>query len=69
MGILIFFNVRKKSDSAISILFRILMNYFQILSTSMSFNFSYPNWALDATEPLKTVGQSSEMVVSFDCFL
>lgn len=35
----------------------------------MSFNISYPKFIIDTFNPFKDVGQSSEMLVSFDCFL
>lgn len=35
----------------------------------MSFNVSYPTFIIQTFNPLRDVGQSSEMIVSFDCFL
>ena len=69
IGGLIYFNLRKRVDSNDSILFRILMNYLHVLTSTMSFSLNYPDWMLDLFEPLRTVGESQEMVISFDCFL
>ena len=56
VAVLIFFNFRKKRESDDSILFRILMNYFHVITSTLTFSLSYPDWVLEAFEPLNTVG-------------
>ena len=49
---------------------KILSNYFQILSTCLSFSFKWPEFLQRIFTPINFIGQgSSEMVVSFDCML
>ncbi|CAI2373860.1 unnamed protein product [Moneuplotes crassus] len=67
--VLIIVNVRKTSESEISILLRILTNYVQIISLSLSFSTKYPSSLSDILVPAETVGSSSEAFLSFDCFV
>lgn len=69
IGILIFFNLRKKKESDFSIMGRIMTNYTQVVATAMNFHFTFPAELLEIFTPLNQFGQSSQMVVSFDCFL
>ncbi|CAI2375458.1 unnamed protein product [Moneuplotes crassus] len=67
--IIIFVNVRKTSESQISILLRILTNYAQIITTTISFSSNHPDLLTDALVPVKSVGDSSTAFMSFDCFI
>jgi len=54
----------------LSILTKILSNYFQILSTSLAFSFKWPDFMSKIFEPINFIGKgSTEMAVSFDCLL
>ena len=64
--LIIVINVRKKKESEISILLRILTNYLQLLTTSLSFDVNYPNGLLEVFYPVDRVGSSSDTFLSFD---
>ena len=66
---LITLNIRKKKDSLVSILTRILTNYLQLVTTSLSFELRFPNGLVSALEPLNTIGNSNQSFLSFDCFV
>ena len=67
--ILIVINIHKSKESEMSILIRIMTNYLQLLTTSMSFNVDYPSALLNALSPVSQVGSSSESFLSFDWFI
>ena len=67
--ILIWVNIRKKGKSNTSTLFRIMTNYSQIVSASLSMNFTLPSTVSDAFSPLKQTTDSTETFLSIDCFL
>jgi predicted outer membrane repeat protein len=69
MMALIVINIRKTKDSKISIMMRIMTNYLQILSTSMSFSVSYPKTLTDLFVPVSRIGATSDTFLSFDCFI
>lgn len=70
IGIMIFINSWKKKESNLSILTKIMSNYFQILSTSLAFSFQWPEFMGKIFEPINFIGKgSTEMAVSFDCML
>lgn len=52
-----------------SILLRIASNYFQMLAITMSFSFKWPDFVTSAKENASTVGNTSEMLISYDCLL
>ena len=66
--ILIIVNIRKKKESQQSILMRILANYLQLLSVSMSFNMKFPPILVQIFYPLQKIGASSEAFLSLDWF-
>ena len=67
--ILIIINIRKTNESEMSILIRIMTNYLQLLTTSMSFNVKYPSALINALSPVSQVGSSSQAFLSFDWFI
>jgi len=66
---IIIVNVRKTKESEMSIQLRILTNYMQIVTTTMSFSTKYPTTFTDMLVPVQTIGDSSESFVSMDCFI
>jgi hypothetical protein len=62
-------NLQKKEDSNISVLMRIMTNYVQILAAALSFNLDFPNYLSGVFSSAQQVGQSSGLLLSFDCFL
>ena len=66
---LIIINVRKTEESQVSVLLRILTNYFQLLSTSMSMTLSYPDLLIKIFGPIQTIGGPSDLFLSFDWFI
>jgi len=61
-------NVRKTTESDVSILLRILTNYAQLVTTTISFSTKYPESFTDFLIPARNVGDSSSAFLSFDCF-
>ncbi|CAI2365451.1 unnamed protein product [Moneuplotes crassus] len=59
----------KAKENDISILLRILTNYLQLITTSMSMSLSYPSFLNSVTLPFKRLGGSSDTFLSFDCFV
>ena len=68
MGI-INMNLQRKRKNEASVLFRILTNYFQVFASLVSFNLAWPDAMSDIFRIFTTVGETSSMAVSFDCFL
>ena len=72
IAVLVFFmliiivNVRKTSESTISILLRILTNYAQLVTTTISFSTNYPETLTESLVPAQNVGDSSSAFMSFD---
>ena len=62
-------NIRKTSESQLSILLRILTNYMQLISTSMSFTISYPTTITNMFSVFSNIGSSSTTFLSFDWFI
>ncbi|CAI2377304.1 unnamed protein product [Moneuplotes crassus] len=69
MMVTIVSNVMKTTESEFSILLRILTNYLQIITTSMSMTTKYPSSLTDIFLPLNRIGDSSRPFLSFDCFI
>ena len=49
--LLIYVNMRKKTESDMSVLMRIMTNYLQMLTATASFNIGYPTYLLSFYEP------------------
>ena len=63
---LIVINVKKTKESNLSVLFRILTNYIQLVSTAISLTSSYPDSFISAFSVTDQVGTSTEAFLSFD---
>ena len=66
---IIYVNLKKSQESQQSILLKIVANYMQLLTAAMSFNLRFPDEITEAFEPARRIGQSSEVFLSFDCFV
>ncbi|CAI2371780.1 unnamed protein product [Moneuplotes crassus] len=66
---MIIINIRKTKESNLSVLFRILTNYIQIVSTSISLTANYPSSVTSFFSIVDEIGSSSETFLSFDCFI
>ena len=66
LTVLILININKKSESQVSILMRILTNYLQVISVTLSMSINYPDEIYDIFTPGEMIGSSSESFVSFD---
>ena len=66
--VIIIVNVRKTIESEVSVLLRILTNYIQIITTTISFSTNYPDSVSSFLAPAKSARKSSEAFMSFDCF-
>ena len=58
-----------KEESITSIYFKILMNYVQIVSLTISFDLSWPNFVRKMFEVQGKASGGSEQILSVDCFL
>jgi hypothetical protein len=56
----------KTKESELSVLLRIMTNYLQLITTSMSLTTNYPSLILDIFGPAQRIGGSSEAFLSFD---
>ena len=66
---LIIVNVRKTEESRFSVLLRMMTNYLQLVTTSMSMSLSYPGTLNFLVGPMKRIGGSADTFLSFDCFV
>ena len=67
--VVIWFNIRKKKQSEFSIIFKILTNYTQTASAAMNFNIQFPKALTDTFSAGQVFGQTTDTIISFDCFL
>lgn len=65
----IFLNLRKTKETFSSLASRILVNYLHCVSASFSYNLAFPTFMTESMSPLQKLGESSETIVSFDCFI
>ena len=66
--LLIYVNMRKKTESDMSVLMRIMTNYLQMLTATASFNIGYPTYLLSFYEPGLYMGDT-DALISIDCFI
>ena len=66
--IMIILILRKRKENQTSILIRILTNYLQLISLSMSFNLRFPSSLTQAFNAFDTIGSSSDTFLSYDWF-
>ncbi|CAI2367919.1 unnamed protein product [Moneuplotes crassus] len=69
MMALIIINIRKTKESQLSILLRIMTNYFQLIFTSLSLTTNYPTSLMSFFEIPKMFGDASDTFLSVDCFI
>ena len=67
--LIIIVNIRKIKESQFSVLLRIFTNYLQLISGMMSFNIKFPTIITNMFLPVNEVGASSDVFLSFDCFV
>lgn len=67
--LLIWINIRKKGKSNTSTLFRMMTNYTQIVSVSMSMNFKLPSSITSIFSPVKQTTEATTVFLSIDCFV
>jgi len=67
--IIIVINIKKSKESQVSVLLRIMTNYLQLVTTSLSFSTNYPKTIEDIFAAFKQVGGASNTFLSFDCFI
>ena len=65
----IWFNIWKKKESELSILFKITTNYVQTATAAVSFNVTYPKAITSTFSVGQVFGQTTDTIISFDCFL
>ncbi|CAI2377172.1 unnamed protein product [Moneuplotes crassus] len=67
--LLVVINVKKTTESEISVLLRILTNYLQLVTVSISMSDEYPSLVISLFVPVKMFGGSADAFMSFDCFI
>ena len=69
MVFMIIINIRKITESQVSVLFRILVNYAQVLGfvRTMALNIPHPDLVDAMFYPIRVIGKASEQIVSFEC--
>lgn len=66
---LIIMNIRKKKESQPSILMRIMTNYLQIMTATMSYSMKFPDTLNALFLPVEKLGSSGETIMSYDWFV
>ena len=67
--IIIAINVRKTKESQVSVLFKIMTNYLQLITTTMSLSTKFPKNITNMFSVFEEVGGASDTFLSFDCFV
>ncbi|CAI2377869.1 unnamed protein product [Moneuplotes crassus] len=67
--LLIYVNLRKKKESQLSILFRILTNYLHLITAFFTFGFNLPDSFTGLFSFTNRVSSPDESFLSFDCFV
>ena len=67
--LMIIVNIHKTKESQFSVLLRIFTSYLQLISGMMSFNIKFPTIIINIFLPVNEVGASSDVFLSFDCFV
>ncbi|CAI2361643.1 unnamed protein product [Moneuplotes crassus] len=67
--LLIYINLRKKKESDVSILLRILTNYIQLIAAFLTFNIKMPTNVTGLFAFTSRVSSPDETFLSFDCFI
>ena len=67
--IIIAINVRKTKESQVSVLFKIMTNYLQLITTTMSLSTKFPKNIINMFSVFEEVGGASDTFLSFDCFV
>ena len=68
IAVLITINIKKKKESQTSILMRIMTNYLQIMTATLSYSMKFPDALLSLFLPVEKLGTGSAAVLSFDWF-
>ena len=68
IAVLITINIKKKKESQTSILMRIMTNYLQIMTATLSYSMKFPDALLNLFLPVQKLGTGSAAVLSFDWF-
>ena len=63
---LIVINIKKTKESELSVLLRIMTNYFQLILTSLSLSTNYPTSLISFFEIAEYFGNASDTFLSFD---
>jgi hypothetical protein len=66
--ILILSALRKNRDSNFAVVSRIFTTYMQIVSFTMGFNITLPQFLYDAASPVSSISPDTTTIMSFDCF-
>ncbi|CAI2361915.1 unnamed protein product [Moneuplotes crassus] len=67
--LMVVINVRKTNESELSVLLRILTNYIQLITVAASMTNGYPAGFLTLISPMRLFGGSTDVFLSFDCFI
>ena len=69
LTVLIAISIRKKRENQTSILMRIMANYVQLMSVSMSFKVKFPVSLTQLFGPINMFGSTSDTYLSYDWFI
>ena len=68
IAVLIIVNIRKMKESQTSVLMRMMTNYLQLTTVTLSFNMRFPDNLKEIFTPMQRIGSSSGTLLSFDWF-
>ena len=66
MMALVIVNIRKKKESQVSILMRIMTNYLQVMTATMAYSMKFPDMLNNMFIPVSRLGSSGETLMSYD---
>ena len=66
---IIILNIKKTTESQLSVLLRIFTNYIQLVSIPLSFTITYPSAISNFFSVFSEIGSSSDTFLSFDWFI
>jgi len=69
IAVLLYFNLKRTTESETSAVLRMMTNYIQILTATAAFNLQWPEYLDRMFSAITNIGDSSESYISFDCIL
>jgi len=69
VALLIYMNLRRKTENETAVALRIMANYLQIMTATAAFDLQWPEYLKTFYNSMTQVSSSTESFISVDCFL